>query len=84
MKAAQKHINNEKHSLGVLSSLFHHIMLSGVNIVSQCETHRISLSLRPPGQHMEPSKLVFNFPKAVVKSAALTVALRELITNPCA
>lgn len=46
---------------------------------------KLSQSVRlfgPPGQHMEPSKLVFNFPAAVVKSAALTAALRELIRNP--
>lgn len=50
--------------------------------VSACAALRISLSLRPPGQHMEPSKLVFNFPAAVVRSAALTAALRELIRTP--
>lgn len=51
--------------------------------VSTRETLTISPSFSgPPGQHMEPSKLAFNFPAAVVKSAALTAALRELIRNP--
>lgn len=51
-----------------------------LNVVSPLS---ISPSFGPPGQHMEPSKLVLNFPAAVVKTAALTAAaLRELIRNP--
>lgn len=37
-------------------------------------TQSLGLS-EPPGQHMEASKLVFNYPTAVVKTAAISVAL---------